>query len=113
MGCTYATPIDLWSIGCILAELNSLNPLFPGSSEGDQLDRIFQVLGTPSYDEWPTDVSLGWDAFPQRQGVSLKTIIPNIDDNALDLITKMLTFNPHVRLTAAQALSHAYFKTES
>jgi len=42
LGCSYATPVDIWSIGCIFAELCKLEPLFPGTSEGDQLDRIFQ-----------------------------------------------------------------------
>nr|XP_033332058.1 cyclin-dependent kinase 4 isoform X2 [Megalopta genalis] len=42
LGCSYATPVDMWSVGCILAELSRLQPLFPGTSEGDQLDRIFR-----------------------------------------------------------------------
>ena len=42
LGCPYATPVDIWSVGCILAELNTLKPLFPGTSEADQLDRIFK-----------------------------------------------------------------------
>lgn len=44
LGCPYATPVDIWSVGCILAELNRLAPLFPGTSEGDELDRIFQYV---------------------------------------------------------------------
>lgn len=44
LGCSYATPVDIWSVGCILAELSRLEPLFPGTSEGDQLDRIFQYV---------------------------------------------------------------------
>ncbi|XP_044582048.1 cyclin-dependent kinase 4 isoform X3 [Cotesia glomerata] len=113
LGCPYATPVDIWSIGCILAELNRLAPLFPGSSEGDELDRIFQVIGTPSQEEWPKNVSLSWTAFPQRRPMLLKNIIPQIDSDGLDLITNLLTFNPHVRLTAAQALQHRYFVDSS
>ncbi|XP_014299979.1 cyclin-dependent kinase 4 isoform X2 [Microplitis demolitor] len=113
LGCPYATPVDIWSVGCILAELNRLAPLFPGTSEGDELDRIFQVLGTPSQEEWPKNVSLSWTAFPQRYPMPLKNIIPQINSDGLELIANMLTFNPHVRLTAAQALQHRYFTDSS
>ncbi|KAF3425339.1 hypothetical protein E2986_14061 [Frieseomelitta varia] len=109
LGCSYATPVDIWSVGCILAELKRLEPLFPGSSEGDQLDRIFQVIGTPSQEEWPENVSLGWTAFPYRQPKPLAAIIPDLNEDGLDLIKGMLVFNPHGRLTAAQALKHRYF----
>ncbi|KAK1122454.1 hypothetical protein K0M31_009674 [Melipona bicolor] len=109
LGCSYATPVDIWSVGCILAELKRLEPLFPGSSEGDQLDRIFQVIGTPSQEKWPENVSLGWTAFPYRQPKPLAAIIPDLNEDGLDLIKGMLVFNPHERLTAAQALKHRYF----
>ncbi|XP_028523006.2 cyclin-dependent kinase 4 isoform X3 [Apis cerana] len=109
LGCSYATPVDIWSVGCILAELSRLEPLFPGTSEGDQLDRIFQIIGTPSQGEWPENVSLSWTAFPYRQPKSFATIISDLNEYGLDLIKGMLTFNPHRRLTAAQALRHRYF----
>ncbi|XP_015609371.1 cyclin-dependent kinase 4 [Cephus cinctus] len=113
LGCPYATPVDIWSVGCILAELSRLSPLFPGTSEGDQLDRIFQVIGTPSQDEWPENVSLSWTAFPHRQARPLRSIIPNLNDHGLDLIKNTLIFDPHSRITAAQALRHQYFVDES
>ncbi|XP_043288783.1 cyclin-dependent kinase 4 [Venturia canescens] len=109
LGCPYATPVDLWSVGCILAEINRLQPLFPGTSEGDQLDKIFQLIGTPSHDSWPENVSLSWTAFPHRQAKPLRSVIPSLEDEGLDLIQNLLTFDPHVRLTAAQALLHQYF----
>ncbi|XP_033332054.2 cyclin-dependent kinase 4 isoform X2 [Megalopta genalis] len=112
LGCSYATPVDMWSVGCILAELSRLQPLFPGTSEGDQLDRIFRVIGMPSQDEWPENVSLSWTAFPQRQPEPLSQIVPNLNDDGLDLIKYLLTFDPHSRLTAAQALKHRYFESE-
>lgn len=49
----YSTSIDIWSVGCIFAELVTTKPLFPGSSEKDELKRIFKMLGTPSLDNWP------------------------------------------------------------
>ncbi|XP_029052835.1 cyclin-dependent kinase 4 isoform X2 [Osmia bicornis bicornis] len=109
LGCSYATPVDIWSVGCILAELSRLKPLFPGTSEGDQLDRIFQVIGTPSQEEWPENVSLSWTAFPNRQPKPLAAIISDLNEHGLDLIKNLLMFNPHSRLTATQALRHQYF----
>ena len=58
LGTTYATPVDLWSCGCILAELFLRRPLFPGQYEVDQLGKIFGVLGTPSEAEWPPNSSV-------------------------------------------------------
>ncbi|XP_029163947.1 cyclin-dependent kinase 4-like [Nylanderia fulva] len=113
LGCSYATPVDIWSVGCILAELCKLEPLFPGSSEGDQLDRIFQVLGTPSQQAWPQNVSLSWTAFPYRQPKPLGAIIPDLNEHGLDLIRSMLMFDPHSRITAAQAVRHRYFSEEA
>jgi serine/threonine protein kinase len=55
LGTTYATPVDVWSVGCILAELISGQPLFPGKNETDQLARIFSLLGTPTEMEWPEE----------------------------------------------------------
>lgn len=109
LGCSYATPVDTWSVGCILAELSSLKPLFPGTSEGDQLDRIFRIIGTPSEVEWPKNVSLSWNAFPNRQPKPLSDVIPNLNDDGLNLIQSLLKFDPRVRLTATQALEHKYF----
>ncbi|KAK2580384.1 hypothetical protein KPH14_006139 [Odynerus spinipes] len=112
LGCSYATPVDTWSVGCILAELNRLEPLFPGTSEGDQLDRIFQVIGTPSQQEWPENVSLSWTAFPHRQPKPFRAVIPDLNEHGLDLIKNLLMFDPHSRLTAAQALRHRYFSED-
>ncbi|XP_043493812.1 cyclin-dependent kinase 4-like isoform X1 [Polistes fuscatus] len=109
LGCSYATPVDMWSAACILAEISKLKPLFPGTSEGDQLDRIFQIIGTPKLEEWPDNVSLSWNAFPYRRSKPLSEVVPNLVESGLDLLQKLLTFNPHYRLTAAQALRHRYF----
>ncbi len=49
----YSTPVDIWSIGCIFAEMANGGPLFAGTSESDQLDRIFRLLGTPNTDIYP------------------------------------------------------------
>jgi serine/threonine protein kinase len=54
----YSTPVDIWSVGCIFAEMANGGPLFAGTSEADQLDRIFRLLGTPSVDIYPAIVDL-------------------------------------------------------
>lgn len=59
LGNSYATPVDLWSCGCIFAELFLRKPFFPGQYEGDQLNQIFHILGTPSPSDWPVNSSIG------------------------------------------------------
>ncbi|KAJ8267527.1 hypothetical protein COCON_G00126990 [Conger conger] len=63
---SYATPVDLWSVGCIFAEMFRRRPLFRGNSDVDQLGKIFDVLGVPSMDDWPQEVALPWSAFAPR-----------------------------------------------
>ena len=50
----YSTPVDLWSVGCIFGEMSAGKPLFPGTSDADQLVRIFQILGNPTEETWPS-----------------------------------------------------------
>jgi len=109
LGTTYATPVDIWSCGCILAELILRRPLFPGQYEIDQLGKIFDVLGTPSEAEWPTNCSVMREAFPVRSTRGLDAYFPDLEPQALDLLKKMLVFRPDYRLSAGRALLHPYF----
>lgn len=70
---------------------------------------FYRTIGTPAYEEWPENVSLSWTAFPYRVPKPLESIIPDLNEHGLDLIKSMLMFDPHRRLTAAQALRHRYF----
>lgn len=106
----YATTVDIWSCGCIFAELFLRTALFRGKSESDQLGKIFEILGTPTEEEWPPEVSLSWGSFRRSKGVPLDSVIPEICLEGMDLLTKMLTFNPHKRITARECLNHEYFK---
>ncbi|XP_070543152.1 cyclin-dependent kinase 11B-like [Ptychodera flava] len=110
----YSCPIDLWSVGCIFAELLTMKPLFPGRSEIDQLNRIFKELGTPSEKIWP-----GYRDLPAVKKVTFAEHPYNnlrsrfghyLTDLGFDLINKFLTYNPARRITADDGLKHEYFK---
>eukprot|EP01087_Luapelamoeba_hula_P011905 TRINITY_DN32_c0_g1_i1.p1 TRINITY_DN32_c0_g1~~TRINITY_DN32_c0_g1_i1.p1 ORF type:complete len:299 (+),score=44.20 TRINITY_DN32_c0_g1_i1:123-1019(+) len=107
----YSTPIDLWSIGCIFAEMATGRPLFPGSNSTDQLLRIFKKRGTPSEDVWPGVSKLPEfrEDFPQYPAIPLRTLVPGLDDNGYDLLELMVRYNPAERVSCVDALNHAYF----
>ncbi|GMN67305.1 hypothetical protein TIFTF001_036386 [Ficus carica] len=108
----YSTPVDVWSVGCIFAEMVNQRPLFPGDSEIDELFRIFRILGTPNEDTWPGVSSLPdfKSAFPKWPAKDLATVVPNLESAGLDLLSKMLCLDPSKRITARSALEHEYFK---
>ena len=98
----YNSPIDIFAMGCILAEMYLLRPLAPGNSEADQLMKLCLVLGTP-----PTDWTEGYQLatnrrieFPKCPVTPLQTIIPSASSDAIDLILKMLQWDPQKRPTA-------------
>ena len=107
----YSPAIDIWSVGCVMAELVLGYPMFSGDSGVDQLVEIIKVLGTPSRDEINSmNPNYNELKFPQIKGHSLHKIFGNsIGVEALDLLTKFLTYSPKQRITAAQALRHPYF----
>ncbi|NXF93619.1 MAK kinase, partial [Eubucco bourcierii] len=109
----YSSPIDMWAIGSIMAELYTLRPLFPGTSEVDEIFKICQVLGTPKKSDWPEGYHLASAMnfrFPQCVPISLKTLIPNASNEAIQLMSDTLNWNPKKRPTASQALKYPYFQ---
>lgn len=110
----YSTTVDLWSVGCIFAEMLNGRPLFPGTTEDDQLLKIFKILGTPTLKSWPTmkdlpDCKIA-ESMPKYPVQSFKRIIRRSDDTAaLDLIARLLQVDPLKRISAAEALQHPYF----
>nr|XP_035926982.1 serine/threonine-protein kinase MAK isoform X1 [Halichoerus grypus] len=109
----YSSPIDVWAVGSIMAELYTLRPLFPGTSEVDEIFKICQVLGTPKKSDWPEGYQLASSMnfrFPQCVPTNLKTLIPNASNEAIQLMTEMLNWDPKKRPTASQALKHPYFQ---
>nr|ACO11271.1 Cell division control protein 2 homolog [Caligus rogercresseyi] len=107
----YSCPIDIWSIGCIFAELCNKKPLFRGDSEIDQLFRIFRVLRTPTDDIWPgvTQLPDFKATFPSWGENDLESQMKNLDKDGLDLLQSMLHYDPAKRISARRALKHPYF----
>ncbi|KAM5558270.1 cell division control protein 2 [Rosa sericea] len=108
----YSTPVDVWSVGCIFAEMVNQRPLFPGDSEIDELFKIFRILGTPNEDTWPGVSSMPdfKSSFPKWPSKDLATLVPNLESAGVDLLCKMLCLDPSKRITARSALEHEYFK---
>uniref|UniRef100_A0A668APS2 non-specific serine/threonine protein kinase n=1 Tax=Myripristis murdjan TaxID=586833 RepID=A0A668APS2_9TELE len=109
---TYSSPIDIWAVGCIMAELYTLRPLFPGNSEVDEIFKICQVLGTLKKADWPEGYNLAASMdfrFPRCVPTSLRSLIPNACDEAIALMKDMLQWDPNKRPTAVQALRYPYF----
>jgi len=112
LGCRYySTPVDVWSIGCIFAEMITRRALFPGDSEIDQLFRIFRTLGTPDERLWPgvSDFPDYKSSFPKWPVQNLLQVIPALTQAGADLLQQMLTYEPTRRLSARNALSHRFF----
>lgn len=110
----YNKSIDVWSVGCILAEMLNNKPLFPGKHYLDQLNHILNIIGSPSDEDLrciQNERARGYLInLPRKPKVPFERIFPNADANALDLLEKMLTFNPNKRITVEEALSHIYLR---
>ncbi|MBZ3874936.1 Cyclin-dependent kinase 7 [Sciurus carolinensis] len=106
----YGVGVDMWAVGCILAELLLRVPFLPGDSDLDQLTRIFETLGTPTEEQWPDMCSLpDYVTFKSFPGIPLQHIFIAAGDDLLDLIQGLFLFNPCTRITATQALKTKYF----
>lgn len=112
LGCRYySTPVDVWSIGCIFAEMITRRALFPGDSEIDQLYRIFRTLGTPDERLWPgvSELPDYKTSFPKWPVQNLLQVIPALGQSGADLLQQMLKYEPTSRISARNALSHPFF----
>jgi cyclin-dependent kinase len=110
----YSTPVDIWSIGCIFAEMSNGAPLFTGTSEETQLDTIFRHMGTPSEASFPgigelPDWREDFVAYPSPS--SLKELVPKLDGEGLKLLESMLVYDPNKRITAQMARQHKFFES--
>jgi len=112
----YSTPVDIWSVGCIFAEMANGRPLVAGTSEDDQLDRIFRLLGTPKpARDFPGIVELPeycpdrFPPYPPPRG-GLASLVPTLNVEGVDLLNRMLQYDPSRRITAQDALQHHFFQ---
>uniref|UniRef100_A0A8C9F9T6 Cyclin-dependent kinase 7 n=1 Tax=Pavo cristatus TaxID=9049 RepID=A0A8C9F9T6_PAVCR len=106
----YGVGVDMWAVGCILAELLLRVPFLPGDSDLDQLTRIFETLGTPTEEQWPGMTNLpDYVTFKSFPGMPLQHIFSAAGDDLLSLLQGLFTFNPCSRVTASQALKQKYF----
>lgn len=108
----YSTAIDMWSVGCIFAEMVMRgNPLFPGDSEIDQIFKIFRILGTPNDETWPGIRALPdyKPTFPQWSKQDLGEQVPYLDRAGLDLLQQTLAYDAARRISAKRAMKHPYF----
>lgn len=121
----YTPKIDMWSVGCIIAEMFRRKAILQGNNEAKQLELIFQMCGTPTAENWPDLPKRGrlWKNFepkpgdvryPRRIREALKSDLPKasakwMTDNAVDIIDKLMTMDPDKRWSAQQALDADYF----
>ena len=121
----YAAAVDMWAVGVIIAEAYRLQPLFPGNTTIDQLDRIAAVLGRPTEDAlggaqaWPYGCELvrrheqiHSHRFPRCEPISIAQIVPHANADGLDLVASLLRWDPAQRLTAQQALRHPFVSSK-
>ncbi|WOL19515.1 cyclin-dependent kinase F-4-like isoform X4 [Canna indica] len=110
----YDTAVDMWAMGAIMAELFTLRPLFPGSSEVDEIFKICNVIGSPNKNTWEEGLHLAdimKYQFPQCCAAQLKELIPSASEDAVNLITTLCSWDPSRRPKAAEALQHPFFQS--
>lgn len=105
----YGCEIDVWSIGCVIAEMFIGDPIFIGNSNKEQFLRIIQIIGVPTDRDYAAMGYQGRLNIPKMSFIGLRNKIKGIDPLALDLLSKQLTYDPSKRLVPFQALQHAYF----
>ncbi|KAL9319594.1 hypothetical protein ACSQ67_011433 [Phaseolus vulgaris] len=111
----YGPAVDMWSVGCIFAELLHGKPIFPGKDEPEQLNKIFELCGAPDEVNWPGVSKTPWyNQFKPTRPMKrrLREVFRHFDRHALELLEKMLTLDPAQRITAKDALDGEYFWTD-
>ena len=112
----YNSPIDIWALGAIMAELFNLNPLFPGNNEKDLLYKISSVIGSPNTTLWNDGINLAKKIdfkFPLITSFSIKSQIPDASEHAIEALSEMLKWDPNKRPTANKLLSFSFFNKQT
>ncbi|KAM4701509.1 cyclin-dependent kinase 18 [Discoglossus pictus] len=110
----YSTPIDMWGVGCILFEMATGRPMFPGSTVKEELHLIFRLLGTPIEETWPgisSNKEFKAYSFPLYRPQPLKSHTPRLDSDGIDLLSSLLLYEDKKRISADAGLLHPYFKS--
>ncbi|KAI0348642.1 Pkinase-domain-containing protein [Trametopsis cervina] len=110
---TYSTAVDMWSVGCIFAELLLKEPLYQAKGEIELISMIFKLLGPPTNSSWPEYSSLPLAktiTLPPPHPSQLRQKFPYITSAGIDLLSQLLTYDPEMRITAEEALKHPYFR---
>ncbi|XP_043932754.1 cyclin-dependent kinase 18 isoform X2 [Protopterus annectens] len=110
----YSTPIDMWGVGCILYEMVTGRPLFPGSTVKEELHLIFRLLGTPTEESWPgitSNEEFKAYHFPQYRPQAVINHAPRLDAEGIELLINLLLYDSKLRITAEVALRHPYFRS--
>ncbi|CAI7988704.1 Cyclin-dependent kinase 4 [Geodia barretti] len=112
---SYSKPVDVWSVGCIFAEMIRGRPLFAARRKGEkhQLEEIFSIIGTPTTAQWPVESSITVDQFVQFKAKPWLQLLPEASDDAQDLLSQMLQFQPLQRVSTKDSLHHPYITSKA
>ena len=112
---SYKYEVDIWSVGCIIYEIITKNILFKCTrgTDSDQIKSIFEICGTPNFNEWPTIENNEFEMFfktilPNKLKNHLENTIPKEFSTSIDLIMKMLELTPSKRIKASDAIKHPF-----
>ncbi|KAF2685259.1 Pkinase-domain-containing protein [Lentithecium fluviatile CBS 122367] len=113
----YGPSVDIWSAACVLVEIFTKHAIFPGDGgEINQLDKIYNILGTPTVQDWPGIVEMQWFELlrptERKHSTFAERYKERVTPEAFDLLTAMFLFDPAKRPTASEVLDHPYFVTE-
>ncbi|XP_054423675.1 MAPK/MAK/MRK overlapping kinase [Pteronotus mesoamericanus] len=110
----YSYKMDLWSAGCVFYEIASLQPLFPGANELDQISKIHDVMGTPAartLTKFKQSRAMSFD-FPFKKGSGIPLLTASLSPQCLSLLCALVAYDPDERITAHQALQHPCFREQ-
>ncbi|KAM5342472.1 hypothetical protein ACJ41O_013438 [Fusarium nematophilum] len=113
----YTAAVDVWSAACVMVEIFTRHAIFTGDgTELSQLEKIYNILGTPTLQDWPNLVDMAWFELlrptAKRKNVFADKYRDKVTPDAFDLLAAMFLYDPAKRPNAAQVLQHSYFTTE-